>query len=281
MLYNKYKPKTFGEMLGNKEIFTTLQNYIDIDMPHCILLYGEHGCGKSSSADILANSIPDVYVEVIDASRDNGVEVSREIARNASSIPLGYKNKVYILEEIHSVSDKFYDALLLVTNDPPPNTFFIIVTTELNKVRATIKSRFIKFNFKPPPLQEMRDHLSYLCDEEKIKTNRKVLTKICNKNSMIPRDCLSDLSLIMGVDSPEEQLTLLGKSTNNTSSGYDIAVALDKGVPWAVVRKMLVDVTDNDVEGIRRTVLSYHRKVFLGGKDSRAALLVEFFRAIS
>jgi len=276
MLHNKYKPTSFKGMLGSKGVFEKLQGYIDTkDVPHCLLFYGQRGCGKSSSSEIIAKSIPNAYIEIVDASVDNGVAVSRGIASNLSSIPIGYTNKVYILEEIHSVSDKFYDALLLSTNEPPDNVYFIIVSTELSKIRATIKSRFVKFNFKPPEMKSMRDYLSNICATENITTDRKVLSEICRKNNNLPRDCMTDLELLIGVDDVQTQLELIASVEEQNVNGYEIAKILKKG-NWDNVAKLLKSVDTSEVECVRRTILAYYKNVLLSGKVRGAEVIAEF-----
>lgn len=280
MLHNKHKPSSFKDMIGNKEIFSTLQSYIDSgEFPHCLLFHGERGCGKSSSADIISNAIPDAKIHILDAAIDNGVAVSREIASNAGEIPLGYRNKVYILEEIMGVSDKFFDALLLVTNDPPPNTYFIIVSTEINKIRPTIKSRFVKFQFKSPSQKETRDHLKWVCEKENMDVDRSVISEVCRKNSNIVRDCLSDLTLLMGTDSTEDQLELLSHTKEDTSStGYKIARALSGKSKWKTLSTLLKEVKQEDVEGVRRSILHHHTKELLDGNGTSALIIDSFLK---
>lgn len=269
MIHNKHSPKSFKEMVGSDLTIRQLEKYIEKNnIPHCLLFYGERGCGKSSSANIIANSIPNAYIDIIDASRDNGVEVSRQIARNIKRIPMGYKNKIYILEEIHNVSDKFYDALLLVTNDPPDNIFFIIVTSEINKVSATIKSRFIEYKFTPPTMVDMTDYLFDICKKENIETTKKVIHKICKNNNNIPRDCLTDLEKIVGVKLEESQLLLIEKENIHNPTGYEISQLLAKG-DWEKIRKILANKKNtSDIEGIRRTILNFFNKVLTGERTS-------------
>lgn len=279
MLHIKYKPKTFEEMVGNKGVVDKFLKYIKTSsIPHCVLLSGMRGCGKSTTAELLAKAIPNAYVETIDGAISSGVEVSRDLVSDITSMPLGYSNRVIILEEIHNVSKKFLEALLLVTNDPPSNVFFFATTTEASKVLGTLKSRFIKFDFKPPTEVEIKNHVKKIIEKEGIDLNRKVLHTLCNKNQNIPRDVLTDLELLLGVGSTEEQLALLHDYEKDEKYiGYKIAMHLHQDWHWDKLRSQLKGISDSDVEGIRRYVLKFHANKLLEG-FGRSAFVLDSFK---
>lgn len=276
MLYNKYKPKSFSEMIGNADVMSVLSGYVSAqEIPHCLLFHGERGCGKSSSADIIAKAIPNAYISVIDASVTNGVEVSRTLASRVNDVPIGYENVVYILEEIHNVSDKFYDALLTVTNDPPEHCYFIIATTEIKKVRDTIRSRFIKFEFKPPSLKEIKKYLQCVVDQEGMVVSNSIINTICINNSRIPRDCMTTLELLQNVSSTNSQLELIGsKIVDESGAGYQLAKLLLEGNKWGKMVTILKEVDNTEVEGIRRVVCNYVMTCMFGGANTQKCSLI-------
>lgn len=279
MLYNKYQPKEFTSLLGNHEIFSALEKYRkEGNFPQKLLFSGIKGVGKSTCASIVAESIPNCYVDLADGGVENGVARSRDIASKIKEIPLGYKNKLILLEEAHRSSNAFFDALLVVTNAPPPNVYFIICTTELGKIPTTIKSRFVKYNFQAPNREEMITYLDAICEKENIETKTKVLRAICVKNSNVPRDCLSDLELIMNISVDKQLQTLEGYAEDKGTVGYEIAQLLkyEGKSTQAKVSKILKEVSESEVEGIRRVVLNFHKKVFLSGVSESAMVLESF-----
>jgi len=280
MLHNKYLPKTFDEMVGNPEIISKFKEYEKTGFPHCILLYGKHGMGKSTTASIMQRGIPDCTIELTDGGVENGISKSREIAGNINNVSLGYKNKIILLEEAHQGTAKFFDALLIATNKPPNNVYFVICTTNLDKIPPTIRSRFIKFRFEFPDIKITREYLNNICEKEGIHAGRHVLTQICKKNSNGIRDCLTDLELLIGVESEKEQLVLLEREMQESATGYEIAKALGD---WETVRSLLKTVGVGDIEGVRRTVLSYHVKVLLNSKkedDPINDLVLDSFKEV-
>lgn len=270
-LYNKYRATSLDELVGNMPFLTKLKNDVKSNaIDHTYMFYGPHGVSKTSVARILASHIPNCYVEEVSAAVDNGVDTSKEIARNIDNVPLGYKNKLVILDEIQKASSKFFDSLLKATEETPENTYFVLITTEFNKIPANIKSRFTKIQFSAPDQKDVKTLLERICKAEDISISRTVINKICARNNNIPRDCISDLELLQGIDSEEEQLSLLENDVENNVNGYEIAKLLMKK-DWNNIKTMLKEVSKNDVEGIRLTILSFFNTVVLSGRNEEFA----------
>jgi DNA polymerase-3 subunit gamma/tau len=280
-LYNKYRFKSLDETIGDLAHLNKLKKDIESgNIDHTYLFYGIHGLGKTSMARVMGSNIPDCYIEEISSAVDNGVAKSKEIANNIHQIPLGYKNKLIILDEIQKASSAFFDALLKATEEPPENVFFILCTTEFKKIPANIKSRFTKIEFKAPDMKSMRDHLVYICKEESLTVERKVLTEICKINNSIPRDCISSLQLLVGIDDSETQLKLISSLEEAEKGiGYELSKALySSSTKWSTITKLLQNVSASEVEGIRRVVLNYHAKVLLNTGDKNSALILDSFK---
>jgi len=275
-LYNKYRVQSLDDLVGDLPFINKLKEDAKTGWDHTYMFYGEHGISKTSVARIIGNSLPDCYIEEISSSVDNGVATSKAIARNLNNLPLGYSTKLIILDEIQKASSAFFDALLKATEETGDSVYFCLCTTEFNKIPKNIKSRFTKLKFEAPDLKSMRDHLQFICDEENIKTSKKVLTFICKKNKLIPRDCISDLELIIGIDDIEVQLDLLENTdVDEKSVGFALAQLLNKG-NWNKVSELLLTVSESDVEGIRRIVLNYFMKTLLNGNEKGAEVIEEF-----
>lgn len=280
-LYNKYRFNDFDSIIGDLPHIKKLKSDIESgNIDHTYLFYSDtQGTGKTSMARLLSNYIPDVYVEEINASVYNGADEGKRVAKTAYDVPLGYKSKLIIINESMRATGNFFDALLEVFEETGDNLYFIITTTDVKKIPSNIRSRFTDIKFISPDMKSVRSHLSYICEQERINADRKILTKICNKNQNIVRDCISDLELIKGIDSPEDQLKLLEESPEGKGSGYDIAVALKDGSSWADIRKMLQNISESEVEGVRRVVLAYHTKIFIGGgklANRSREIMIEF-----
>lgn len=272
-LYNKYRFTELAEIVGKLPHVEKLKSDIASgNIDHTYLFYSDtQGTGKTSMARLMSQYIPDVYVEEINASVDNGASKGKEIARTAYSVPIGYRKKLLIINEPMRASGNFFDALLEVFEETGEDLYVIITTTEVRKIPPNIRSRFTDVKFTLPDMKSLRSHLSFICEKENINVDRKILTKICNKNNNIVRDAISDLELLKGVDSTEAQLKLLEVSGDTESSGYEIAKALYSNASWSQIKKMVKDLPDSDIEKARRTILNYHTKIFLEGAKEKAS----------
>lgn len=285
-LYNKYRFSSFDEIIGDLAFVKKIKKDIETaSIDHTYMLYGERGTGKTSIARLIASHIPNCFIEEISASVTNGIEKSKEIASTINSVPIGYKNRMIILDEAQRGTSGFFNALLKVLEEPPNNIYFCLCTTQEDKIPNDIKSRFTLIKCISPDLKSMRDHLFTICEKEDIKTNRRVLTKICNKNSNIPRDCIGSLELIKGIESIDEQLLLLEGESVQEASGYEIAKALNNS-DFITITGILKGIKEEEVEGIRRVILNYFTKVLLETngktiegkrKQQQAALILESF----
>lgn len=215
VLYRKYRPSTFSEIVGQEVIVKTLQNSIINDkISHAYLFTGPRGTGKTSTAKVLAkvlncqnikngeacgkcdscknfNSSPDILE--IDAASNNGVEEIRELRNNISLAPSVSKYKVYIIDEVHMLSSGAFNALLKTLEEPPEHAIFILATTEVYKVPITILSRCQRFDFKKITEEDMSSHLKEICKKEKIDCNDDVIKEIYNLSDGCMRDALSIL----------------------------------------------------------------------------------------
>jgi len=216
-LYRKYRPKTFDEIAGQSAIVQTLKNQIKSNrIGHAYLFYGLRGSGKTSIARILAKAVNcsnpvdgnpclqcehcnyqnDVNPDIIeiDAASNNGVDSTRQLIDEVNYKPTNTKYKVYIIDEVHMLSNSAFNALLKTLEEPPEHVIFILATTELNKVPGTIKSRCQVYTFKQININDIKNYLNKILKQENINYyDDNCLEYIAKKSDGSMRDAISIL----------------------------------------------------------------------------------------
>jgi len=230
-LYRKYRPQSLDTLVGQEHIKKTLTNAIELGkIAHAFLFTGPRGTGKTSTARILAkslnckngptihpcgecesckditNSIPIDVIE-IDAASNRKVEDTQSILEKIQYVPVHGKYKIYIIDEVHMLTNHAFNALLKTLEEPPENVIFILATTEVHKVLDTIKSRCQRFDFRRITTDDIVKHLRYIANEEKINITDDALFTIAKNSAGGMRDSISLL----------DQLSLLGVSKEVTS----------------------------------------------------------------
>ena len=195
---SEYRPKDFNEMIGQDAIVKTLSNAIDNQkIPQALLFCGPRGVGKTSCARILAKKINDLdenfeyNIFELDAASNNSVEDIRNITEQIRIPPQYGKFKVYIIDEVHMLSNAAFNAFLKSLEEPPPHVVFILATTEKNKIIPTILSRCQIYDFKKVDNNSIVGLLHKICKEKKIKFDDSSLNIIAEKSDGSIRDSLS------------------------------------------------------------------------------------------
>ena len=230
-LYRKYRPQTLDKLVGQEHIKKTLTSAIELGkIAHAFLFTGPRGTGKTSTARILAkslnckngptihpcgecescrditNSVPIDVIE-IDAASNRKVEDTQSILEKIQYVPVNGRYKIYIIDEVHMLTNHAFNALLKTLEEPPENVIFILATTEVHKVLDTIKSRCQRFDFRRITTEDIVRHLRYISNEEKINISDDALFTIAKNSAGGMRDSISLL----------DQLSLLGVSKQVTS----------------------------------------------------------------
>lgn len=213
-LYREFRPKSFDDVIGQDFIVETLKNQIKLDkLTHAYLFCGPRGTGKTSTAKIFAKAVNCTHNEEgnpcgmcaecvalsdsntdiveIDAASNNRVEEIRDLREKVNFPPLIGKYKVYIIDEVHMLTDSAFNALLKTLEEPPKHVIFILATTEIHKLPATILSRCARFDFRLLPMQTLVDHLKNVFDKKGIKYDEKSLHLIAKAGEGSVRDMLS------------------------------------------------------------------------------------------
>lgn len=220
-LYRAYRPQTFKDVVGQEHIIRTLKNQIQSNsVGHAYLFCGTRGTGKTSTAKIFAralncpNSIGEepcnecevckdilndniIDVIEIDAASNNSVDDIREIRENVKYTPAKCKYKVYIIDEVHMLSQGAFNALLKTLEEPPSYVIFILATTEPHKIPATILSRCQRFDFKRVTVKDMACRMKEICDDVDVEVDDRALNLIARNSQGALRDALSILDQCM------------------------------------------------------------------------------------
>jgi len=169
VLYRKYRPQTFSDVIGEDHVVNVLEKAIKLgNVSHAYLFSGSRGTGKTSVARILARELgttPNDLYEM-DAATHTGVDDMRELNEGVSTLPFESKYKIYIIDEVHMLSKSAFNAFLKTLEEPPAHVIFILATTELEKVPETIRSRCQTFVFKAPNQKVLKEFAQNIAKKE-------------------------------------------------------------------------------------------------------------------
>ncbi|MDO9496761.1 MAG: DNA polymerase III subunit gamma and tau, partial [Nocardioides sp.] len=277
-LYRRYRPETFQEVIGQEHVTEPLRVALANNrVNHAYLFSGPRGCGKTTSARILARALNcdlapvadpcgecdscrdlarggpgSIDVIEIDAASHGGVDDARDLREKAFFAPVRSRYKVYIIDEAHMVTTQGFNALLKLVEEPPPHLRFIFATTEPDKVIATIRSRTHHYPFRLIPPRLLSSYLSELCVQEGVSIEQAALPLLVRAGAGSARDTLSVLDQLLGGAGPE-----------------GVTYALASGLLGYTPDTLLDEVVDAFAAGDGSAVFGVVDKVIETGQDPR------------
>ncbi len=294
-LYRKFRPQSFEEMVRQEHVVTVLKNQIETGtVGHAYLFCGPRGTGKTSVARIFARAVNceepkngspcgvcptcralaqgSLDIAEIDAASNNGVAEMRDLREKVQYPPVTGKYKVYIVDEVHMLTDSAFNALLKTLEEPPAHAIFILATTEPHKIPATILSRCMRLDFKLLPEEDLENHLKRILKEIGKEYEEEAVSAIARAGAGSDRDMLSIAEMCLAY---QEKLTYEGVTAvlgaadfNETASLCEAVLSLD--MPAAIERTESVLSAGKSVGVLCRDLLEMLNRVAIA-KTCRTA----------
>jgi len=299
VLYRKWRPQTFAEVVGQEPVTRTLRNSVASGrLAHAYLLCGPRGTGKTSLGRLIAKAancaspvqgepcnqcdscrafLEGRAIDFIeqDAASHNSVDDIRQLRENVVLNPMSGRYKVYLLDEVHMLSTSAENALLKTLEEPPPHIIFVLATTEPHKVPATIISRCQRFDLRRIPLPAVVERLRHICREEGYSLEEAALQEIARGATGSLRDAINGLEQVVTYYGPSASLEQVQEALGlglDVRSGLLACCALGGDLPGGL--RLIAEARDDgvDIRQFSRQVVRYLRGLLLAKAGAAEAL---------
>lgn len=287
VLYRKYRPKSFDEVVGQEHVVGAITNAIKMGrVAHAYLFSGPRGVGKTTVARLIAKALNCEGKEKpcnscrfctdfnagraldlieIDAASNRGIDEMRELREGVRFVPMQGKYKVYVIDECHQLTKEAFNALLKTLEEPPAHAVFILATTELDKVPATIISRTQRYDFRRPGVAQIADRLGHIARKEEITLadDAARLVAFAAEGSM--RDAESILGQIMAVEDKEitrQKIENIFGLPRREAAKKMFALVAQKNAPQALALVQELHDAGYDLQYFSKLLMQYFRSAF-------------------
>lgn len=293
-LYQRYRPADLDGVVGQPAAVKTIRGFKRV--PNAVLLYGDSGCGKTTTAKILARMLGCEpaptnmdYQEVNCSIIDSPIDTIRQMEQSMTALPVRGDARVWVLDEVQAFSKSKFaqQGMLRMLEFGPPHAFFFLCTTHPKQLIPTILNRCTQLAFKPVSAADLAALVKRVAAAERVKppVDDRLAAKIAEAANGSPRVALVELEKVIGLSDPADRLAAAGDRVGSDKVAFELVKAAIpfKGVPnWpdvAAVIQGLIDEGKEDPEGLRQMVLSVARKGMLKEPD-RAARCYKLVRCL-
>lgn len=282
-LYNKYRPTTPEEILGNDLAIKSIETDLKAGS-HVFLLTGPGGCGKTTTARVFAKKLGgnELSIHEINSSDNRGIDTVREIMEQIRYAPVDGSSSIYILDEVHTQTSNAQNSLLKVLESCPSYVYFFLATTNPEKLIQPLKTRCSIVDLKPLDHTKMFSLIRKVCFKEGAKVSPDVMHKIADLSEGSSRKGLKILSSVIGLSSDEERLEYLNKNvfSDDKAEVKELCQALLKQEGWSKYMQCLEGLKDDlssNAESIRQAVMGYAFAVLKKGMNPVAVAMIQTF----
>ena len=283
-LHLKYRPNTFDELVGNESLVDSLRSILarTEGQPRTFLFQGPSGCGKTTLARIMKNELncSDEDFHEYNSANTRGIDTIREIRSTVDYQPWLGKVKIYLMDEVHKLTNDAQNAVLKLLEDTPDHVRFILCTTDPEKLLKAIRTRCTTFQVQALQKRSITKLLKNVCKQERITVTsdfEKVLDEIARVSEGLPRKALVILDQVVDLND-EDALKAIEKIMLNESTTIELCRLLIENVPnkWKQMAAFLKTLQD-EPESVRYAILGYLGSVLLNNGDMKTAQLISTF----
>lgn len=282
-IYKRYRPKTFGQLVGSNASIDSLKKKLKKGkVPHSTLFVGDSGCGKTSTARILADQLGAKESDIceINSAHFKGIDSIRQIRQDMQRAPFG-KCRVWILNEVHQYSVPVQDAMLEMLEDTPKHVYFMLTTTNGQKLQEPFKNRCTVVVMKKIKEGDMKKLIRDICRKEKKKLKSDVVEALIEKADGTPRKALVILDTILHLKTKAKQIEVIQRQDIKDQVDFLANGLIFKywDLKWPAVQKM-IEAIEEEGESIRYMMVAYCNKILLSPNTKfhqRAAVVMDNF----
>lgn len=269
-IHTKYRPETFGQVVGQKGVVASLQHALEQRRSQAFLFTGPAGTGKTTLARIAAKQVGCDEINEIDAATNTGIEAMRQVIEQAQYLTLTGGNRAFIIDECHALSKAAWQSLLKILEEPPAHVFWFLCTTEANKVPATIKTRCIDYALQPLTRDQLKVVVNMAALGEGIVLPPDVLSLILEESNGSAREALTILAKVETAADVQEARVLMRREAAPVEA-IDLArLIFSEQFDLKTLAAMCEKMKDENPESVRIVLFAYATSVFYRSASMKA-----------